>query len=66
VRIGEQVRVVDVEPIVDPVPDGDFPERPAEVHPRVPQPTPRSGRAATPRQQQQRIRARARRGVTVP
>ena len=64
-RIGEQVRVVDVEPIVDPVPDGDFPERPAEVRPRVPRPTPRSGRAATPRQQQ-RIRARARRGVTVP
>ncbi|HWN28199.1 MAG TPA: hypothetical protein VNP37_14625 [Actinomycetospora sp.] len=63
-RIGEQVRVVNVEPIVDPVPDGDFPERPAEVRPLVPRPTPRSGRAATPRQQ--RIRARARRGVTVP
>jgi hypothetical protein len=65
VRIGEQVRVVDVEPIVDPVPDGDFPERPAEVRPLAPRPTPPSGRAATPRAQQ-RLRARARRRVTVP
>jgi hypothetical protein len=49
VRIGEQVRVLTVEPIVDPVPDGDFPDRPAELRPRAPRPTPRSGRAATPR-----------------
>ena len=43
-RIGDQVRVVNVEPIVDPVPDGDFPGRPADVRPLVPRPTPRSGR----------------------
>lgn len=69
-RIGEQVRVLDVEPIVDPVPDGDFPERPAEVRPVVPRPTPRSGRATAPRerrrQQQQRQQLRDRRRVTVP
>jgi hypothetical protein len=68
VRIGEPVRVVNVEPIVDPVPDGDFPERPAEVRPVVPRPTPRSGRATTPREQQRRRQQqqlRARRRVTV-
>lgn len=56
-RIGEQVRVLDVEPIVDPVPDGDFPERPAEVRPLVPRPTPRSKRAETPRPPRRRLRA---------
>ena len=56
-RIGEQVRVLDVEPIVDPVPDGDFPERPAEVRPLVPRPTPRSGRAEAPRPRRRRLRA---------
>ena len=53
-RIGEQVRVLDVEPIVDPVPDGDFPERAAEARRVAPRPTPRSGRAATPRRQRPR------------
>jgi len=49
VHIGEQVRVLTVEPIVDPVPDGDFPERPAEVRPRLPRPRPRTARATAPR-----------------
>jgi hypothetical protein len=67
VRIGEPVRVVNVEPIVDPVPDGDFPERPAEVRPVVPRPTPRSRRTATPREQRRRRQQlRARRRVTIP
>jgi hypothetical protein len=57
VRIGEQVRVLDVEPIVDPVPDGDFPERPAEVRPLVPRPTPPTKRAETPRPPRRRLRA---------
>jgi hypothetical protein len=47
-RIGEQLRTLTVEPIVDPVPDGDFPDRSAEVRPLVPRPTPRSGAAEEP------------------
>ena len=42
-HIGEPVRMLTVEPVVDPVPRGDYPERFAEVAPRVPRPTPRSG-----------------------
>jgi len=49
VHIGQQVRVLHVEPIVDPVPDGDFPERPAEVRPPLPRPRPRSAGATAPR-----------------
>ncbi|GAA4912785.1 hypothetical protein EV188_101748 [Actinomycetospora succinea] len=48
-NIGEQRRVLRVEPIVDPVPDRDFPDRPAEVPPPLPRPTPRSGAVPTPR-----------------
>lgn len=48
-HIGQRRRVLQVEPIVDPVPDGDFPDRGTEVVPVAPRPTPRSGRAARPR-----------------
>lgn len=48
-RIGEQLRTLTVEPVVDPVPDGDFPERPAEVGPLAPGPTSGSGAAAPDR-----------------
>jgi hypothetical protein len=47
-RIGEQLRTFTVEPVVDPVPDGDFPDRFAEVTPPAPRPTPRSGAAEEP------------------
>jgi hypothetical protein len=43
-RIGQQLRMLDVEPIVDPVPDDDDP-RPAPVERR---PIPRSGAGADP------------------
>ena len=48
-NIGPQRRVLHVEPIVDPVPDRDFPERAAEVRPLLPRPTPRSGAVPVPR-----------------
>ncbi|MFC5140405.1 hypothetical protein ACFPK1_19360 [Actinomycetospora rhizophila] len=48
-NIGAPRRVLRVEPIVDPVPDRDFPERPAEVRPQLPRPTPRSGAVPVPR-----------------
>jgi hypothetical protein len=47
-RIGEQLRTFTVEPVVDPVPDRDFPDRFAEVRPLPPRPTPRSGAAPEP------------------
>ncbi|GAA4786975.1 hypothetical protein GCM10023200_21350 [Actinomycetospora chlora] len=47
-RIGEQLRTITVEPVVDPVPDRDFPDRFAEVRPRRPRPTPRSGAGREP------------------
>ncbi|MHC1559923.1 hypothetical protein [Actinomycetospora sp. NBRC 106375] len=47
-NIGEQVRILNVEPIVDPVPDGDFPDRFADVPAPAPRPTPRSGTADEP------------------
>lgn len=50
-HIGEPVRMLTVEPVVDPVPRGDYPERFAEVAPRVPRPTPRAGVGRTPRQE---------------
>jgi hypothetical protein len=49
VNIGAQRRVLHVEPIVDPVPDRDDPERPAEVRSPLPRPTPRSGAVPVPR-----------------
>jgi len=45
-HIGEPVRMLTVEPVVDPVPRGDYPERFAEVAPRVPRPTPQFKRRA--------------------
>jgi hypothetical protein len=47
-NIGEQVRVLNVEPIVDPVPERDFPDRFAEVDPPSPRPRPRARRAVAP------------------
>jgi hypothetical protein len=47
-NIGAQVRTVTVEPIVDPVPDRDFPDRFAEVAPPRTRPTPRAGAAPEP------------------
>jgi hypothetical protein len=42
-HIGEPVRMLTVEPVVDPVPRGDYPDRFADVGPHVPLPTPRAG-----------------------
>ena len=50
-HIGEPVRMLTVEPVVDPVPRGDYPDRFAEVQPHVPRPTPRSGVARTERRE---------------
>ena len=47
-NIGQPVRVLAVEPIVDPVPDRDFPDRFADSGPAPSRPTPRSGAAAAP------------------
>jgi len=49
VDIGQERRVLRIEPIVDPVPGRDQPDRPAELRPRLPHPTPRSGAVPIPR-----------------
>ena len=47
-NIGEPVRTLVVEPIVNPVPDRDLPGRPAELAPRPTTPVSGAGAAATP------------------
>ncbi|MEJ2860641.1 hypothetical protein [Actinomycetospora flava] len=47
-NIGQERRILQVEPIVDPVPERDFPDRPAPVRPLLPRPTPRAGAAPHP------------------
>ncbi|GAA4889206.1 hypothetical protein [Actinomycetospora straminea] len=46
--LGEPVRVLHVEPVVSPVPDGDFPEVAAALPEPRPRPTPRRGAGVPP------------------
>lgn len=62
--LGEPVRVLHVEPVVSPVPDGDFPDVAAALPDPRPRPTP--GRDAAPLPERRWRQTRGRRPRSTP